>query len=124
MADSSSVQDINVRSTLLTINPHQNHLIELSPFTYEPYMLQVVECLKYSMLVIALSQVEVVPMSCLSHIYSTDDYDKAAERVYFDIFNQKASVSKKRFCSLLGITYEASMVNPDSISTGQLFSMF
>lgn len=61
MAESSSVQDTFVHSTLLTIKPQQNLLIDLTPFTYEPYMLQVVECLKHSPLVDALTKVDVVP---------------------------------------------------------------
>lgn len=124
MAESSSVQETSARSTLLTSKPNQNLPIELTPFTYDPYMYQVVKFLKYSLFVIALSQVEVVPMSCLSQIYSTATYDKTSVRVFFDILNQKASISKNRFCSLLGLSYEASMVNPDSFTTVQLFSMF
>ncbi|KAL7598863.1 hypothetical protein Lser_V15G21253 [Lactuca serriola] len=124
MEESSSVQDTSVHSNLLAIKPNQNLIIDLTPSAYEPYMLQVVECLKYSPLVIALSQVEVVRMSCLSHIYSTAYYDKVAERLHFDIHNEKTSISKNRFCSLLGLTHESTMVNPDSITTGQLFSMF
>ena len=45
-------------------------------------------------------------------------YDKGAEKIYIDILNQKDSISKTRFCSLLGIPYDESMVNPDSIPTG------
>lgn len=124
MADSSSVQDTSAHSTLLTIKPHQNLWIELTPFTYDAYMLQVVECLKYFPLVFALSKVEVVPMACLSQIYSTAHYDKAADWIYFDILNEKASISKNRFCSFLGLTSDASMVHPNSITKCQLFSMF
>ena len=71
MADSSSVHDTSVHQTLLTIKPQQNLIIDLTPFIYEPYMLYVVECLKYSPLVDALTKVEVVPMSSLSLMYST-----------------------------------------------------
>ena len=124
MAESSSVQETTARSTLLAIKPNQNLLIDLSPFLYDTYMYQVVECLKYSPLAKALTTVEVVPMSCLSQIYSTATYDKGADKIFFDILNQKASISKNRFCSLLGLAYEDSMVNPDSIATDQLFLMF
>ena len=34
------------------------------------------------------------------------------------------SISKNRFCALLGLAHEPTLVNPDSITTGQLFSMF
>ena len=88
MAESSSIQDTSVHSNLLTIKPQQNLIIDLTTFIYETYMLYVVECLKYSPLVDALTKVEVVPMSCLSHIHSTAYYDKVAERIHFDIHNE------------------------------------
>nr|KAJ0199947.1 hypothetical protein LSAT_V11C600320930 [Lactuca sativa] len=124
MVDSSSIHDTSIRQTLLTIKPQQNLIIDLAPFIYDPYMLYVVECLKYSPLVDALSEVEIVPMSCLSHLYSTAYYDKAAERIHFEIHNEKTSISKHRFCALIGLSQEPTLVNPESISTGKLFSMF
>ena len=87
-------------------------------------MLYVVECLKYSPLVDALSKVKVVHMSCLSHIYSTAYYDKVAERIHFDIHNEKTSISKTRFCALICLSQDPTLVNPELITTGQLFSMF
>ena len=87
-------------------------------------MLYVVECLKYSPLVDALTKVEVAPMSCLSHIYSTAYYDKVAESIHFDIHSEKTSISKNRFFALLGLAHEPTLVNLDSITTSQLFSMF
>ncbi|KAL7592742.1 hypothetical protein Lser_V15G34731 [Lactuca serriola] len=124
MAESSSVQDTSARSNLLTIKPQQNLIIDLTPVIYEPYMLYVVKCLKYSPLVDALTKVEVVPMTFLSYIYSTTYYDKVAERIHFDIHNEKTSISKNRLCALIGLAHEPTLVNPDSITTSQLFSMF
>ncbi|XP_052627742.1 extensin-like [Lactuca sativa] len=79
MADSSSLQDQTASSPLLTIRPNQKLIIQLTPFVYDPYMLYVVECLKYSLLVIALTQVELVPMSLLSQV-ALDVADKLAKR--------------------------------------------
>nr|KAJ0218696.1 hypothetical protein LSAT_V11C300141820 [Lactuca sativa] len=89
MADYSSVHDTSVRQPLLTIKPQQNLIIDLTPFVYEPYMLYVVACLKYSPLVDALTKVEIVPMSLLSHVYSTAFYDKANERIHFELHDEK-----------------------------------
>lgn len=124
MAESSSAHETPVRSVLLTIKPNQNLLIELTPFAYDPYMLQVVECLKYSPLVIPLTKVKVVLMSFLIQVYSTAVYDKVNERICFNLLDQKTPISKNCLCSLLGFSYEASMVNPESITTTQLLSMF
>ena len=86
-------------------------------------MLQVVECLKYSPLVIALTQFKAVPMSLLSQVYSSASYDKHKEHIYFQIHNKKASISKGRFCSLLQLAVDSSVVSPNFITTAQLFSM-
>ena len=75
MAESSSVYETSARSTLLSIKANQNLLINLTPFAYDPYMLNVVECIKYSPLVIALTKVESIPMSFLSQVYSIATYD-------------------------------------------------
>ena len=69
-------------------------IIQLNPFFYDSYMMQVVECLKYSPLVIPLTQVEYAPMSLLSQVYSTASYDKNKVRIYFQIFTHKTSISK------------------------------
>ena len=86
MADSSSVQDTSARSSLLTIKAIQNLIIDLSPVQYDSYMLEVVECLKYSPLATSLTKVDAVPMSHLSKVYSTVTYDKGKERVFFELF--------------------------------------
>ena len=124
MVGSSSVHEQTASSSLLTIKPNQNLIIDLNPFLYDPYMLQVVECLKYSPLMIAITQVESVLMSLLSQVYTTTSYDKSKERIFFEIFNHKTSVSRVRFCSMLSLASDDSLVNPDSISTTQLFTMF
>lgn len=87
-------------------------------------MLPIVECLKYSPLVIALTKVECVPMSPLSKAYSTAAYVKEEERISFEVFEKKTSVTKARFCSLLGLAHDDSLINLDSISTAQIFDMF
>ena len=51
-------------------------------------------------------------------------YDKAKEKIFFDIFNQKTSISKARFYLLLRLTVDDSMINPDSIITIQLLTIF
>lgn len=124
MADSSSVHEQTASSSVLTIKPTQKLIIELNPFPYDPYMLHMVECLKYSPMVIALTQVESVPMSLLSRFYSSASYNKRKERIYFEIFNHNCSVLKAHLCSFLGLASDASVISPDFITTTQLFTMF
>ena len=63
-------------------------------------------------------------MLFLSLVYSTAFYDKANERIHFELHDEKISISKSRFCTLIGLSQDPSLVNPDSITTGQLFTMF
>ena len=121
MADSSSV---HATSHILPIRPQQSLIIDLTPHAYDAFMFPIVECLKHSPLVLALTKVEIVPMECLSQIFSTAHYDKSVDRIFFDILDTKTSISKQRFCSLLGFEPDESRVNPESIPVGQLFSMF
>ncbi|KAL7612051.1 hypothetical protein Lser_V15G04885 [Lactuca serriola] len=123
MATSSSAHDQSASSSLLTIKPNQNMIIEMSPFLYDSYMLYVVECLKYSPLVLALTQVEAIPMSLLSQVYTTASYDRHKDRIFFSIHDKKTSVSKTRFCTLLGLAVDSSVISPDFITTTQIFTM-
>ena len=62
----------------------------LVPFKYDAYMLQVVECLKYSPMVNALTKVDIIPMSLLSQVYSSAKYVKAKERILYKIHDKKS----------------------------------
>ncbi|XP_023752373.1 uncharacterized protein LOC111900726 [Lactuca sativa] len=119
MAESSSVHDTSVRQPLLAIKAQQNLIIDLTPFVYEPYMLYVVECLKYSPLVDTLIKVEVVPMSFLSFVYSTAFYDKANERIHFELHDEKISISKSRFCALIGLSQDQSLLVQSLVSSSR-----
>ena len=121
MADSSSV---HATSHILPIRPQQCLVIDLTPQAYDSYMFPIIECLKYSPIAPALSRVETVPMELLSQIYATAHYDKVVDRIFFEVSDHKASISKQRFGSLLGFAADPSRVNPETIPLGHLFSMF
>ncbi|KAL7606592.1 hypothetical protein Lser_V15G17506 [Lactuca serriola] len=121
MADSSSV---HATSHILLIRPQQSLIIDLTPQVYDAFMFPIIECLKYSPISPALTKVEAVPMEFLSQIFATAHYDKAVDRIFFDVLDHKASISKQRFCSILGFEPDSTRVNPESIPVGHLFSMF
>ena len=75
-------------------------------------MLPIIEWLKYSPLVTALTKVECVPMSLLLKAYSSTSYIKEEERIEFEISDKNTFITKSRFYSLLGLTYDDSIVNP------------
>ncbi|KAL7583768.1 hypothetical protein Lser_V15G45863 [Lactuca serriola] len=91
MAESSSV---HATSQILPIRPQQCLVIDLNPLAYDSYMSPIIECLKYSQIAPALSRIESVPMVLLSQVYATAYYDKAVERVFFEVADHKTSISK------------------------------
>ncbi|KAL7597529.1 hypothetical protein Lser_V15G21757 [Lactuca serriola] len=121
MADSSSV---HATSHILPIRPQQSLIIDLTPHSYDAFMFPIIECLKYSPIAPALTRAEAVPMEFLSQIFATAHYDKVVNRIFFDVFEHKASISKQRFCTLLGFEPDSSRVNPGTIPMGHLFNMF
>ncbi|KAL7615495.1 hypothetical protein Lser_V15G04566 [Lactuca serriola] len=121
MADSSSV---HATSHILLIRPQQSLIIDLTPQVYDAFMFPIIECLKYSPIAPALTKVEAVPMEFLSQIFATAHYDKAVDRIFFNMLDHKASISKQHFCSILGFEPDSTRVNPESIPVGHLFSMF
>ncbi|KAL7595028.1 hypothetical protein Lser_V15G29179 [Lactuca serriola] len=121
MAYSSSV---HATSHMLPIHPQQILIIDLTSHAYDAFMFPIIECLKFSPIAPALTRAETVPMEFLSQIFATAHYDKVVDRIFFDIFEHKASISKQRFCSLLGFEADSSRVNPESIPMGHLFNMF
>ncbi|KAL7597884.1 hypothetical protein Lser_V15G24275 [Lactuca serriola] len=121
MAESSSV---HATSHILPIRPQQCLVIDLTPQAYDSYMFPIIECLKYSPIAPALSKVESVPMELLSQVYATAHYDKAVDRVFFEVSDHKTSISKQRFGALLGFAADPSRVNPETIPIGHIYSMF
>ncbi|KAL7609416.1 hypothetical protein Lser_V15G13555 [Lactuca serriola] len=121
MADSSS---FHATSHILPIRPQQSLIIDLTPHAYDAFMFSIIECLKYSPIAPALTRAEAVPMEFLSQIFSIAHYNKVVDRIFFDVFNHKVSISKQRFCSLLGFEPDSSRVNPETIPMGHLFNMF
>lgn len=88
------VQDQTAKSSLIAIKKNQNLVIDLEPCKYDRYLLLIVECLKYSPLTVALTEMENVPMSHLSKSYSFGTFLKVEERITLEILNHKTSISK------------------------------
>lgn len=124
MADSSSVQEHSDHPSFLTIKPNRKLILDLAPVKYDPYMLPIAECLKYTPLVNAFTKVECVPLSLFLKPFSSAKNLKEEEKIIFEVHDKKHSISKTRFCSLRGLNCIDSMVNPESITTAQVFEMF
>lgn len=93
MATSSFVQEQSGQFSFLNIKRNQNLILDLNPFKYDIFLLPVIECLKYSTPVKALTTMENVPMSLLSKAYSSACYIKEEQRITFEIHKKKNSIS-------------------------------
>ena len=69
-------------------------IIDLEPCKYEAYLLPMIECLKYSPPVNALTKMEDVLISLLSKAYSSASYIKEENKIIFDIHDHKTSITK------------------------------
>ncbi|KAL7603927.1 uncharacterized mitochondrial protein AtMg00810-like [Lactuca sativa] len=106
-----SVQDQSAQTSLLAIKPNKNLILDLDRLKYDSFLLPIVECLKYSPLVKALTTSEIVSMSILSKAYSSSCYIKEEQRITFEVHNIKTSITNSRFHSLLGLDQSDDMVD-------------
>lgn len=123
-SENLSVQDQMVHSSLLPIKQYQNLLINLESCKYDPFMLPIIECLKYSPLTIALTHMENVSISLLSKAYSSTNYVKEEQKITFELHNHTTSITKTRLCMLLGLPQTDDMIKPETIPNVALLEMF
>ncbi|KAL7585173.1 hypothetical protein Lser_V15G45228 [Lactuca serriola] len=76
-----SVQDQTAHLSLLAVKKHQNLIIDLDLVRYDPFLLPLIQCLKYSLLTIVMFQVGNVPLPILSKAYTTANYVKEEQRI-------------------------------------------
>ena len=122
--ETPSVQEQTGQSSLLTIKPHQNLILDLDPLKYDSFMLSIVEFSKYSLLFKALNMFKIFPMSLLSRAYSSSCCIKEEKRSVFEVLDKKTSITKAQFFSLLGLEQTVDIVDPDSITIAAIMEMF
>lgn len=92
--ENRSVQEQSVQSLILNIKANQNMILDLHRAKYDGFLQLIVECLRYSPLIIALTKSEIVPIVHLSKAYSTACYQKEEQRIMFEVFNSKNHITK------------------------------
>lgn len=83
-----------------------------------------IECLQYSPLAQSLTMAENVSLVHLSKAFSTANYKQSEALITFEVDSHKASISKYRFCWLLGFTATDDLVNPESIPSFVIGEVF
>ena len=111
-------------STLLNIKANQNLILDLDPTKYDAFIQPLIECLRYSPLLISLTKTENVPLVHLSKAYSTASYQQREEMITFEVDKTKTHITKSRLCTLLGLPQGCDLINPESISNSTILEMF
>ncbi|CAH1451329.1 unnamed protein product [Lactuca virosa] len=83
-----------------------------------------IECLHLSPLAQALTMAESVPLVHLLKTYAYTSYVLADDVINFEVYSRKTSISKSRFCRILGFDSTEGLVDLDSISSTDLIHMF
>lgn len=123
-SEKPSATEQMAQSSILHLQANQNMILNLYPTKYDGFLQLIVECLRYSLLVIALTKSKIVSMVNLSKAYSTASYTKGDEFIIFEIFNQKTQITNSRFCNLLGLPQGSEMIGPENVSNSAILEMF
>lgn len=109
---------------MLSIKLNQNMIIDLDASRYNELIRPMIDCLKFSTLIKALTLAETVPLVHLSKAFSTAIYIKSDDVINFEVANHKTSISKPHLCKLLGLTTSEVSVDPESIPSISMIEMF
>ncbi|CAH1437860.1 unnamed protein product [Lactuca virosa] len=123
-SETPSVAKQTASTVMLNIKPNQNLALDLDSSKYVDSLNSMVERLRYSPLAQALTMAESVPLVHLSKAFSTTNYKQSEVMITFEIDSHKTSISKSRFCRLLGFTATDDLVNPETISSSAIIEMF
>lgn len=126
MASSGNVSLANQSTSVIMLNvkSNQNLIIDLDASRYNALIIPLIEWLKFSPLMKALTMYEVVPLVYLSNAFSTTIYNKSKDVINFEISNNKTSILKANFCKLLGLVTPEVSVDLESIPETSMIEMF
>lgn len=116
--------DQTVSTAMMKIKVNHNLVVDLEALNYNPSIRPLIEYLRYSPFMKALMMYEKVPLSQLSHVYSTAIYHINLDVVNFEFQVHKTSISKANFCEVLGLSTSSKFIHPNSITISRLILMF
>ncbi|CAI9299382.1 unnamed protein product [Lactuca saligna] len=126
MASSEKLSFIDQSESMiiLAIKPNENLIINSDASRYNSPIKPMIECLKFSPLMKALTMAEVVPLIHLCKSFSMVIHAKTREIVNFEVANNKTSINKANFHKLLVLVSSNDGIEPESIPTIGLIEMF
>lgn len=119
-----SFMDQSASTTLLKINVNQNLMVDLDSLKYNPAIRPLIKCLNHSPLIRVLTMFENVPVSHLSMVYSTSIYDSALDMINFMVHGHQTSITKVKFCNLLGLSSSNHGIHLDSVAISSIIVGF
>ncbi|CAI9294695.1 unnamed protein product [Lactuca saligna] len=105
-------------------HPNQSFHINLDASSYNALIKPLIECLKFSPLMKALTMSVDVPLVYLSKAFSNVIYNKSEEVIYVEVSSHKTSITKANFYKLLGLVTSNISFDPNSIPATSLIKMF
>ncbi|CAI9302898.1 unnamed protein product [Lactuca saligna] len=109
---------------MLVVIPNQNLMIDLVASCYNTLIRPLIECLKFSPQMKALTMSEDIPLVHLSKAFSISIYNKSEYVINFEVSDYKTSITNPNFCKLLGLVMPEVSVDPESIRATYLIEMF
>lgn len=114
----------NTSTIMLNIKENQNPTLDFDSSKYAYSLKPMIECLHYSPLAQSLTVVECVPLVHLCMEFSSANYNPNEGVITFEVDSNKTSISKARFCRMLGFSSSGGLVDPVSISSFTILEMF
>ena len=106
----TSFADESTSVIMLNVKPSLNLILNLDASRYNEALKPMIECPRYSPLAHALTMVDNVPFVHLSKAYSSATYNQ--QKGVIHLLPTKTSISKSRFCRILGLTTIEGPIDP------------
>lgn len=120
----TSFVDQSTSVIMMNIKSGQNLILDLDASRYNEVLKPMIECLRYSLLVQALTMAGTILLVHLSKAFSSATYNQREGVIHFEVASNKTSISKSHFCKILGLSTTVELVDPESISIIALIDMF
>lgn len=124
LSKTTSFADQSASIIMLNVKPKQNIILDLDSSHYNETLRPMIKCLWFSPLVQAFTIAESVPLVHLSKAYLSANYSQSKGVIHFEVASHNTSISKSRFCRILGLASFEGLVDLKSISTSTLIDMF
>ncbi|CAI9299731.1 unnamed protein product [Lactuca saligna] len=122
-SETPSGADQFATSGLLGIKANQNLILDLDPSKYDTFLQPLIECLRRSPLVDAITK-SVHVLVHLSKAFLTVHYEEGSATMIFEVGNQQSTITKSQFSRLFGLSSTRDLIDSESIPSSSILEMF